>query len=54
MSSRGVFEVGKQHGDLLALAFQGAAGGEDLLGEIGRACRREVPGWALAAGGGRG
>ena len=29
------FEVGKQHGDLLALAFQGTAGGEDLLGQIG-------------------
>ena len=28
-------EVGKQHGDLLALAFQGAAGGEDLLSEVG-------------------
>jgi hypothetical protein len=32
----GAFEVGKQHGDLLALAFQGTFGGEDLLGEIGR------------------
>ena len=31
-------EVGKQHGDLLALAFQGAAGGEDFLGEIGNFC----------------
>jgi hypothetical protein len=28
-------EVGKQHGDLFALAFQGAAGQDDLLGEIG-------------------
>ena len=27
-------EVGKQHGDLLALAFEGATGGEDLLGEV--------------------
>ena len=44
----GALEVGKQHGDLLALAFEGAAGGENLLGEIGggvgerrlRRCRR--------------
>jgi hypothetical protein len=28
----GPLEVGKQHRDLLALAFQGGAGGEDLLG----------------------
>ena len=33
---RRALEVGKQHGDLLALAFQGTAGGEDFLGEIGR------------------
>jgi hypothetical protein len=32
----GAFEVGKEHRDLLALAFQGTAGGEDFLGEIGR------------------
>jgi hypothetical protein len=36
-------EVGKQHRDLLALAFQGAAGSQDLLGEIrrgvGQGCR---------------
>ena len=32
---RGAFEVGKQHGDLLALAFQGTSGGEDFLGQIG-------------------
>ena len=31
----GALEVGKQHGDLLALAFQGTAGHENLLGEIG-------------------
>ena len=31
----GAFEVGKQHRDLLALAFQGTAGGENLLREIG-------------------
>jgi hypothetical protein len=33
---RGAFEVGKEHRHLLALAFQGAAGRENLLGEIGR------------------
>jgi len=27
-------EVGEQHGDLLALAFEGALQGEDLLGEV--------------------
>ena len=32
----GVLEVGKEHGDLLALAFQGRAGREDLLGQVGR------------------
>ena len=37
----GAFEVGKQHGDLLALAFQGAFGGQDLLGKI----RRGVGEW---------
>ena len=26
----------KQHGDLFAFAFQGGAGGEDLVGEMGR------------------
>ena len=42
----GAFEVGKQHRDLLALAFQGAAGGENLLGEIGGRVRQRwrVPG----------
>src|SRR4029450_1508280 len=29
------FEVGKQHGDLLALALQGTVGRENFLGEIG-------------------
>jgi hypothetical protein len=28
------FQIGKEHGHLLALAFQGAAGGEDFLREI--------------------
>ena len=45
----GAFEVGKQHGDLLALAFQGTAGGEDLLREIGWRVGRGVPMRALAA-----
>ena len=31
----GALEVGKQHRDLLALAFQGTAGGEDFLRQIG-------------------
>ena len=31
----GALEVGEEHRDLLALAFQGAAGGEDFLREIG-------------------
>jgi hypothetical protein len=30
----GAFEVGKQHGYLLALAFEGAAGGDNALGEV--------------------
>jgi len=33
---RRIFEVGKEHGDLLALTCQGVLGGEDLLREIGR------------------
>jgi hypothetical protein len=28
----GAFQVGKEHGDLLALAFEGGLGGEDFLG----------------------
>ena len=47
---RRVLEVGKQHGDLLALAFQGAAGRENFLGQIGRGVGRGVSG----AGGDRG
>ena len=31
-----VFEVGKQHRHLLALAFQGVPGSQDLLGEMRR------------------
>jgi hypothetical protein len=30
----GVFDVGKQNGDLLTLTFQGVAGGEDFFGEM--------------------
>src|SRR5262249_47787441 len=43
------FEVGKQHGDLLALALHGASGGEDLLGKIGR--RVGQRGTSLGGGG---
>jgi hypothetical protein len=32
----GVLEVGKEHGDLLAFAFQGGTGGQDFVGEMGR------------------
>jgi hypothetical protein len=32
---RRVFEVGKQHRDLLALAFKGGFGCQDFLGEVG-------------------
>ena len=38
-------EVGEEHGDLLALAFEGALGGEDLLREMLRRVLlgRDVP-----------
>ena len=32
----GVFDVGKQHRDLLAFAFEGSAGGKNLLGQMQR------------------
>src|SRR5262249_2018678 len=32
-------EVGEEHRDLLALTFEGALGGEDLLGEVLRSVR---------------
>jgi hypothetical protein len=32
---RGAFQIGNQHGDLLALALQGGLGGEDFLGTQG-------------------
>ena len=48
-------EVGKQHGDLLALAFQGTAGGENFLRQIGwgvgEGCLVRVAGAAAAAAG---
>ena len=50
-----VFEVGKQHRDLLAFAFQGTTGGEDLLGQIGGRVgqrRGRCGGGAVGAGGG--
>ena len=35
----GILEVGKQHRDLLAFAFQGRAGGKDFVAEMGWRCR---------------
>ena len=43
---RRVLEVGKQHRDLFALAFQGTAGGEDFLRQMGR----RVGQWGLWRG----
>ena len=31
----GVFDVGKQYGDLLPFAFEGTAGGQNLFGQVG-------------------
>ena len=31
----GALQVGKEHRDLLAFAFEGTAGGEDLLRQVG-------------------
>ncbi len=39
----GALEVGEEDGDLLALAFESGAGGEDALGEVLRACRLRAP-----------
>src|SRR5262249_5586402 len=47
---RGAFEVGKQHRDLLAFAFERAAGGEDFLRQI----RRGIGGGGRRGGGARG
>jgi len=33
---RRVLEIGKEHGDLLALPGEGGPGGKDLVGEMGR------------------
>jgi hypothetical protein len=52
------FHVGEEHGHLLALAFEGRARGEDLLGEVSRGVgarigfrrARFVRGERLAAG----
>ena len=39
-------EIGKQHRDLLALAFERTAGGQDLLGQMRRRVgERDVLGW---------
>ena len=41
------FEIRKQHGDLLALAFEGAAGRQNLLRKIGGGvCRWILLGWS--------
>ena len=42
------FEIRKQHGDLLALAFEGTARGENFFGQVGR--RVGEWGTVLAAG----
>jgi hypothetical protein len=49
---QGPFQVGKQHGHLLAFAFQGTAGGQDLLGEIGWRVGQRRPCWGLRWHGG--
>ena len=53
---RGALEIGKEHGDLLAFAFQGAARREDFLGQIGWGigegcrCGRWCHGWSKGGG----
>ncbi len=37
----GVSQIAKEYGDLFALAFQGAAGGEDVFGEVFRGVGRQ-------------
>jgi len=39
------FEVGKQHRDLLAFAFERIAGGENLLRQVGKGIRPWRPCW---------
>jgi hypothetical protein len=43
------FRIGKQHGDLHALAFEGRLGGEDFLGQIPRGGSASVVGEAQQA-----
>jgi hypothetical protein len=50
----GALEVGKQHGDLLALPFQGTAGGQDFLREIGGRVGEGCRGGRWGHGGSRG
>jgi hypothetical protein len=40
-------DVGEEDGDLLALAFEGAARGQDPGGEVGRSVRGRARGWTL-------
>ena len=49
-----VLEVGKQHGDLLTLAFQGAPGSEDLFGQVVRGVGERRLGLRGEGCGGRG
>jgi hypothetical protein len=45
------FEVGEQHGHLLALAFEGGAGGEDLVGQVWwRVGERRLRMWCKGCG----
>jgi hypothetical protein len=53
----GVFEVGKEYGDLLTFAFQARAGIEDFFGEMGwrigqRCCVRRAGPYQYRVGGG--
>jgi hypothetical protein len=45
------FRIGKQHGDLLALVFEGGLGGEDFLGQIPRGYRSGDKGGAAGRAG---
>ena len=46
----GAFEVGKQHRDLFAFAFQGTTRGQELLGQIGGRVREWCPPRRLRGG----
>ena len=51
----GAFEIRKQHGHLLALAFEGGAGGEDLVGQVWwRVGERRLRRWCKGCGDGGG